>query len=95
MAKKLKSIHIDLENNIFELNGERMRCVSELELCMTRRKSLPTMWSLRITKDEIYTGYTGQGLNIDLPKKKFRYCIQNFFKSIFSSVFHKDDSFIG
>ena len=45
--KEFKSIHIDLEKGIYELNGEPMRCVSELHLMLNAEK-----WSLHINKDE-------------------------------------------
>lgn len=89
MAKTFKSLHIDLENNIFELNGERMRCVSDLELCTEKRKGQPMTWALRITKDEIYTGQTWQHIKKTSPRKKFRYRIHNFFNSVLGSVFYK------
>ncbi len=55
MENLFNSIHIDLSKNIFELNGEPMKLVSELELSCEGDN-----WFLRITKDEFYTGTRGQ-----------------------------------
>lgn len=57
--KKLESIHIDLNKGIFELNGKPMCCVKELDL-RTYEDDGSTRWSLRIAKDEFYSGCTGQ-----------------------------------
>lgn len=45
--KTFKSIHIDLENGIYKLNGESMEKVRELTLTLDAES-----WSLRINKDE-------------------------------------------
>ncbi|MDD7513067.1 MAG: hypothetical protein PUK14_04200 [Clostridiales bacterium] len=45
--KELRSIHIDLEKKIYEINGEPMRCVRKLNLVLDAEG-----WSLRISKDE-------------------------------------------
>ena len=55
MENLFNSINIDLSKNIFELNGKRIEHVSELELSCEGDN-----WSLRITKDEFYTGTRGQ-----------------------------------
>lgn len=47
--KEFKSIHIDLENKIFLLNGEPMKMVSQVKLNFIKGK-----WSLFVTKDEFY-----------------------------------------
>lgn len=48
--KELRSIHIDLEKKIYEINGEPMRCVRKLNLVLDAEG-----WSLRISKDEWFT----------------------------------------
>lgn len=48
--KELRSIHIDLEKKIYEINGEPMSCVRELNLVLDADG-----WSLRISKDEWFT----------------------------------------
>lgn len=55
MEKLFNSIHIDLSRGIFELNGEPMKAVTELELSCDGNH-----WSLRISKDEFYSGTRGQ-----------------------------------
>lgn len=45
--KTFKSIHIDLENGIYKLNGESMKWVRELTLTFDAGS-----WSLHINKDE-------------------------------------------
>ena len=45
--KELRSIHVDLEKKIYEINGEPMRCVRKLNLVLDAEG-----WSLRINKDE-------------------------------------------
>ncbi|MCU7380821.1 hypothetical protein OBO34_21130 [Clostridiales Family XIII bacterium ASD5510] len=47
--KELKSIFIDTETRVYELNGEPMSGVSRLELEFESGK-----WQLLITKEEIY-----------------------------------------
>ena len=47
--KTFKSIHIDLENGIYKLNGESMERVRELTLTLDA-----VSWSLRINKDELF-----------------------------------------
>lgn len=48
--KELRSIHVDLEKKIYEINGEPMSCVRELNLVLDADG-----WSLRISKDEWFT----------------------------------------
>lgn len=48
-TKKFKSIHIDLDKGIFELNGEKLDMVSELEL-----KACGYNWNLTLQKEERY-----------------------------------------
>lgn len=48
--KELRSIHVDLEKKIYEINGETMSCVRELNLVLDAEG-----WSLRISKDEWFT----------------------------------------
>lgn len=48
--KELRSIHVDLEKKIYEINGESMSCVRELILVLDADG-----WSLRISKDEWFT----------------------------------------
>lgn len=56
MVEKLfNSIHIDLSKSIFELNGEEMKNVNDMELSCDGRN-----WFLRVSKDEFYTGTRGQ-----------------------------------
>ena len=56
MVEKLfNSIHIDLSKGIFELNGEEMKNVNDMELSCNGRN-----WFLRVSKDEFYTGTRGQ-----------------------------------
>lgn len=45
--KELRSIHVDLEKKIYEINGEPMSCVRELNLVLDADG-----WRLRISKDE-------------------------------------------
>lgn len=51
MSNKFKSIHIDLEKRIYELNGEKMKDVRSLMLYLDGKK-----WGLRINKDETFEG---------------------------------------
>lgn len=55
MEKLFNSIHIDLSNNIFELNGEAMKHINDMELSCDGRN-----WFLRVSRDEFYTGTNGQ-----------------------------------
>lgn len=56
MERKIfNSIHIDLEKEIFEINGKEMTHVKDIEL-----KSEGRNWFLVVTKDEYYTGTEGQ-----------------------------------
>lgn len=48
--QELRSIHVDLEKKIYEINGEPMSCVRELNLVLDADG-----WSLRIGKDEWFT----------------------------------------
>ncbi len=48
--KKLKSIEINIEKNVFKLNGEDMKGVSRLDIDYDNGN-----WTLLVTKDEIYT----------------------------------------
>ena len=55
---ELKSLIIDVENNIYKLNGENIGgYVSELELVFAKGK-----WSLQITKDEFYESAATEGV---------------------------------
>ena len=49
MSKELKSIHMDLDKKIFELNGKRLEKCSFLNIRYENG-----IWSVEITKDEIY-----------------------------------------
>ncbi len=49
MSKELRSIHMDLDKNIFELNGKRLEKCSFLNIMYDNG-----IWSVEITKDEIY-----------------------------------------
>ncbi|WP_347256353.1 hypothetical protein [Anaerostipes sp. PC18] len=49
MSKELKKIHVDLDKNIFELNGKRLEKCSFLNIMYENG-----IWSVEITKDEIY-----------------------------------------
>lgn len=49
--KKFKSIHIDLEKGIYEINHEKMEHVTALNLDWTPEDG----WVLDISRDEIYT----------------------------------------
>lgn len=53
--KVFNSIHIDLTKGIFEVNGEKLEFVSELELSGENGH-----WSLRVRKDDLYLGTNGQ-----------------------------------
>ncbi|MFR6346396.1 MAG: hypothetical protein ACLUN9_06415 [Enterocloster aldenensis] len=55
MEKLFNSICIDLSKGIFELNGEAMKNVNNMELSCDGRN-----WFLRVSKDEFYTGTRGQ-----------------------------------
>lgn len=55
MEKLFNSICIDLSKDIFELNGEAMKNVNNMELSCDGRN-----WFLRVSKDEFYTGTRGQ-----------------------------------
>ena len=46
---EFKSIHIDTEKGIYQLNGENVQRVRHLELEFENGK-----WSLLVTKDELY-----------------------------------------
>lgn len=48
--KKFESLTIDIEKNIFSLNGEDMNGVSRLDIDFDNGR-----WTLLVTKDEIYT----------------------------------------
>lgn len=48
--KKLESLTIDIEKDIFLLNGEDMNGVSRLDIEFDNGK-----WTLLVTKDEIYS----------------------------------------
>ncbi|EPD66034.1 hypothetical protein HMPREF1216_00449 [Coprococcus sp. HPP0048] len=48
--KKLKSLEIDLEKNIYKLNGEDMRFVSRIDISYNNGE-----WTLFLTKDEVYS----------------------------------------
>ena len=50
-AERFKSLHIDFDRDIFELNGKRLECVSELKLSYD---SYHDDWTLQITKDIFY-----------------------------------------
>lgn len=47
--KKLKSLEIDLEKNIYKLNGEDMEFVSRIDISYNNGE-----WTLFLTRDEIY-----------------------------------------
>lgn len=47
--KEFKSIQINIERNIFKLNGEEMKGVSALSLDFENGQ-----WTLSVTKDELY-----------------------------------------
>ena len=47
MSKEFKSIHIDIENDIYQINGEDASKVSYLELIFNKG-----LWSMFLTKDE-------------------------------------------
>lgn len=55
MNKEFKSLHIDLENKIFLLNGERLDGVTKLRLEAEGKK-----WSLKINRDETYEAPVGR-----------------------------------
>lgn len=48
-AKTFKSIHIDLEKGIYQINGEEVPKVSHMELLFEKG-----IWSLVISRDEFY-----------------------------------------
>lgn len=45
--KELRSIHVDLEKKIYEINGEPMKCVREMNLILEGEGC-----SFRMNKDE-------------------------------------------
>lgn len=47
--RKLKSLIIDVENNIYELNGEPMKAISEMRLDFNNGK-----WTLTVSEDIVY-----------------------------------------
>ena len=49
--KKFKSIYIDLERGIYEINGEKGKRIKELNISWT----LEDGWELELSVDEIYT----------------------------------------
>lgn len=49
--KKFKSIHIDLEKGIYEINGENEKRITQLNLSWTPEYG----WELELSVDEIYT----------------------------------------
>lgn len=51
--KPFKSIHIDIEKEIYLLNGEKVPMVSRIDLEFNNGK-----WSLLITRDELYVQET-------------------------------------
>lgn len=48
--KKLESLEIDLEKNIYKLNGEDMKFVSRIDISYNNGE-----WTLFLTKDEVYS----------------------------------------
>lgn len=48
--KKLESLEIDLEKNIYKLNGEDMEFVSRIDISYNNGE-----WTLFLTKDEVYS----------------------------------------
>lgn len=48
--KKLESLEIDLEKNIYKLNGEGMEFVSRIDISYNNGE-----WTLFLTKDEVYS----------------------------------------
>ncbi len=53
VVENFKSIHIDFDKGIFEVNGKRLECVSDLKLCYDSHND---NWTLQITKDIFYEG---------------------------------------
>ena len=49
--KRFKSIHIDLEKGIYEVNGESGKRITGLNLSWTPEDG----WELELSVDEIYT----------------------------------------
>lgn len=47
--KQLKSLEIDLEKNIYKLNGENMAFVSRIDISYNNGE-----WTLFLTRDELY-----------------------------------------
>lgn len=54
-VKKFNSLHIDINNGVYELNGEKMEGVTELSLNWEDGE-----WVLNISKDEIYSRPTAK-----------------------------------
>lgn len=50
-AKKFKSIRIDLEKGVYEINGEKAERITALNLEWTPEEG----WALDISRNEIYT----------------------------------------
>nr|DAF06775.1 MAG TPA: hypothetical protein [Caudoviricetes sp.] len=57
MSKELKSIHVDFDKKIFELNGKILEKCSFLNIRYENG-----IWSVDITKDEVYVSPTDQKL---------------------------------
>ena len=57
--KKFKSIHIDLERGIYEINGENVERITALNLNWIPDDG----WALNISLDEIYTAFQCQSFD--------------------------------